>query len=238
MANAASPLRTEDRKLQRQAMYKVSTPPWKETYRKKCFERLRLSRAKLLDRFRQMKDEPEGETDVELIKDIMNKEWLSLWDDEAELEREANIPLDISFIPEDENVERILEIFEEIEAELKEEEQKLLREHDLYEESYLNEEKELCSALESLTADEVVCPICKKNPLIENKGVIFCKCGLRINTEQDGFKLADVKAQLDSGIEIHNFTCDAEPEFSMMCVLGTTNLFMTCEACDFMHIII
>ncbi|XP_014777634.1 RPA-interacting protein A isoform X2 [Octopus bimaculoides] len=229
MANAASPLRTEDRKLQRQAMYKVSMPPWKETYRKKCFERLRLSRAKLLDRFRQMKDEPEGETDVELIKDIMNKEWLSLWDDEAELEREANIPLDISFIPEDENVERILEIFEEIEAELKEEEQKLLREHDLYEESYLNEEKELCSALELLTADEVVCPICKKNPLIENKGVIFCKCGLRINTEQDGFKLADVKAQLDSGIEIHNFTCDAEPEFSMMCVLGTTNLFMTCE---------
>ncbi|GAB1607997.1 RPA-interacting protein A-like [Argonauta hians] len=242
MADASSPLRAESRQLQRQAMYKSSTPPWKEAYRKKCFDRLRKSRSKLVERFRQIKeDSEEAEVEmpgVELIKDIMSKEWISLWDDEAELAREADIPLDISFIPEDENVERILEVFEEIEAELKEEEQKLLKEHDMYEASFLSEENELCLALESLTADDVICPLCQKNPLHENKGVIFCKCGLRINTEQDGFKLADVKAQLDSGVEIHSLACDTVPVFSMMCVLGTTNLFMTCEACDFMHIVI
>lgn len=226
---------------QRQAMYKVSTPPWKETYRKKCFERLRKSREKLLSKFRHI-DSTEQETDFghDLIKDIMSREWRTLWDEETEMTKVADLPLDISFIPpeENENIDRLLKIFEDIEEELKLEELKILEEFESYEEGLLLEEKSLCEAFEALSADEVICPICKLNPLHENKSIIFCKCGVRINTEQDGLTLSNVKQMLKDGLELHNYACQTEPEFSTLSVLGTTNLFMTCKDCDMMHVII
>ena len=29
----------------------------------------------------------------------------------------------------------------------------------------------------------VLCPVCKRNKLLENKGVIFCSCGVRIDAK-------------------------------------------------------
>lgn len=226
---------------QRQAMYKVSTPPWKETYRKKCFERLRKNREKLLSKLRHI-ESSEKEIDLgnDFIKDIMSREWRSLWDDETEMTKIADLPLNISFIPpeENENIDRLIKIFEDLEEELKLEELRMLEEFENYEEELLLEEKSLCEAFEALSANEVICPICKISPLHENKGVIFCKCGIRINTEQDALSLTNVKQMLEDGLELHNYTCHSEPEFSTLCVLGTTNLFMTCKDCDMMHVII
>jgi hypothetical protein len=50
-----------------------------------------------------------------------------------------------------------------------------------YQEAQNFEEQQLESVVNSMYSVEVVCPLCKQNKLLENKGVIFCACGLRLD---------------------------------------------------------
>ena len=143
------------------------------------------------------------------------------------LRKEENIEVD--FIDQmTGEIDFTLALIEEIQAEMKAEEAKMLAEIDNYETSLALEEEALCNAIEMLhTKQQVTCPICLKNTLLENKGVIFCKCGVRINTEQDGVTLDFVQHQLEEGQRQHE--CDANPQFSIQDKYGITNLLMTCQ---------
>ncbi|XP_045174147.2 RPA-interacting protein A-like [Mercenaria mercenaria] len=136
------------------------------------------------------------------------------------------------------NIDQILDMFEDIQTELRQEELRMLEEYSNYEQSLLLEEKSLCSAIDKLSTIEVICPMCKKNTLLTNKSVIFCRCGLRINTEQDCLTLTNVKQMLDTGLEQHGEKCDCEPVYTVMSETGTSNLLMTCPDCDWMSVVI
>lgn len=124
------------------------------------------------------------------------------------------------FSAADFDIESVLNLFEDIQEELRHEELKMLAEFEKYEASVREEEDVLCSAIASLSAEEVICPVCQKNSLLQNKSVIFCKCGVRVDTEQDCLTLRNVKQLLDDGVKLHGKTCDTPPTFSVVSELG------------------
>ncbi|KAK3736346.1 hypothetical protein QZH41_020804, partial [Actinostola sp. cb2023] len=171
------------------SQYKCTTPPWKETYKKRCKERLRIGRQKFLDRFRHMESSTSDSASPlgSEVEKVMDEEWsriavennhLPAWKPNKESCRPfAGVKLDVT---EEAELTEILDIMDEIQKELIEEEQIILMQ---YNENLRFEEESLCAAIDKLSTNDVICPVCKRNPLHQNKQVIFCQCGMRIDTE-------------------------------------------------------
>ncbi|KAL9980106.1 hypothetical protein ACROYT_G008649 [Oculina patagonica] len=220
------------------SQYKCSTPPWKEQYRKRCLDRLKNRRQKFVDKCRQ-----DCKTDdSSVVKDVMNEEWIRLSEENTELPpwrptRESCTPF--AGIEVDNSLDEVLSLMDEIQKELMDEERKILARYD---ENLMFEEASLCAAIESLKTDEsVLCPICKRNTLHQNKQVIFCACGMRIDTEYDAVNLIYVRNQIEEALAGHREGhCMAEPEFCVSFVkeLGVSNLVSLCKACEFMYIVL
>lgn len=217
------------------ALYKAKTPPWKETYRKRCLDRLKESRGKLQEKFRNISTAL-NEKD-EFITDLMREELQTMQKNLCSGEEKLDVEMD-DFSAADFDIESVLNLFEDIQEELRQEELKMLAEFEQYEASLRQEEDALCSAIESLSAEDVICPVCQKNSMLQNKSVIFCKCGVRVDTEQDCLTLVNVKKLLDEGVKLHENTCTTPPTFSVVSDLGPQNLLMSCKSCDWMSIII
>ncbi|CAJ0930758.1 unnamed protein product [Ranitomeya imitator] len=65
--------------MKHRALYKGTTPPWKETYRKRCVERLKSNRSRLLDRLRQAGDRVgAGVGGSFLVQEVMEEEWQAM----------------------------------------------------------------------------------------------------------------------------------------------------------------
>ncbi|XP_071180487.1 RPA-interacting protein B-like [Mytilus edulis] len=225
---------SEKTKKNHRDMYKAKTPPWKETYRKRCLDRLRQSRSKFQDRFRGINSkEMEKDANDNFIHELMREELKIIQRsfqgsptfDDIEMETDK---LDF-------DVDEYVTYFDDIQQELIQEEKRMI---DEYENSLQQEEKSLCTAIERLCTDEVICPVCQKSQLLQNKGIIFCRCGLRIDTEQDCITLANVKSSLEEGINQHGTTCEGEAVFSSVQDYGSNNLLMSCKTCDWMYIVI
>lgn len=202
----------------RQVLYKNCTPPWKETYRKRCRDRLKASRDKFIERLRHSTAD---QHDTSLVEDLMQEEW-KVFCSEADKQLNKN-----------ESIDDYIAIFEEIRAELIREEQQILAE---YEAGLHHEEASLQSTIQNQY--EVICPVCQRNPLILNKGVIFCYCGIRIETEQDCVSLSYVKQNLMEGLKLHSESCSSQPQFGIVNHEAIQNLLMTCDNCDFIFIIV
>ncbi|GBN37935.1 hypothetical protein AVEN_109755-1 [Araneus ventricosus] len=54
-------------------LYKAKTPPWKETFRMKCFQHFKNSRGRLVDKFRRLEQCSDETFDV-----LMNEDWKTL----------------------------------------------------------------------------------------------------------------------------------------------------------------
>lgn len=196
-----------------------------------------------MERFRQTSSET---NDSSFVDEVMDEEWLRLSEENDDLSpwrptRRSCTPfkgieLDSS---EDTSVEEVLSIMEEIQKELMDEERNILSQ---YEENLKFEEASLCAAIESLrTEDYVICPVCKRNPLHQNKQVVFCACGIRIDTEHDALNLTYLRNQIDEALTIHRDQgCAMEPEFcvSVFQEVGVSNLVALCKACDYFFIVL
>ncbi|KAK7088148.1 RPA-interacting protein B-like [Littorina saxatilis] len=222
---------TPDRRTQ----YKTGGHDWKETYRKRCLQRLRESRNELYAKRRgiggaSQPSDSEGERESDkFIKMLMSTELKAL-------KQEEDVDCEMDFFdPMTGEIDTTLALIEEIQEEMKAEEAKLVAEYEIFQVSLQKEEAALSSAIEMLNTHPI-CPVCAKNPLMENKGVIFCKCGVRIDTEQDGISLDFVGQQLEDAKELHE--CDGQPIFSVQDNYGIRNLLMICQKCDFMYIVI
>ncbi|XP_058287701.1 RPA-interacting protein isoform X6 [Hylobates moloch] len=64
----------------RRSLYKlVGSPPWKEAFRQRCLERMRNSRDRLLNRYRQAGSSGPGNAQSSfLVQEVMEEEWNAL----------------------------------------------------------------------------------------------------------------------------------------------------------------
>ncbi|MEQ2276533.1 hypothetical protein XENORESO_008540 [Xenotaenia resolanae] len=140
------------------SLYKGTTPPWKETFRKRCVDRLKNSRSKLLDRYRQMgEDQPRRSSGASIIvQEVMEEEWSvlqsedqsmpSLWGPDGMAEM-------FSVMKECDE----LAVLEEIHQELMSQEMSIIEE---YERNLQFEQQYISSVVEGMDEMHIICPIC------------------------------------------------------------------------------
>ncbi|XP_048222213.1 RPA-interacting protein isoform X4 [Perognathus longimembris pacificus] len=150
------------------SLYKqVGSPPWKETFRLGCLERMRNSRDRLLNKYRQASGSmPQRASDKLLVQEIMEEEWSSLQSVEnyPEALTQSGLPVHLALL-------------EEIQQELIDEEQSILLE---YEKSLQFDEKCLSTMLAEWETNPLICPVCTKYNVSIVNGVVMCQCGLNI----------------------------------------------------------
>ncbi|XP_014408164.1 RPA-interacting protein isoform X3 [Camelus dromedarius] len=148
------------------SLYKpVGSPPWKETFRQGCLERMRNSRDRLLNKYRQAGGSmPAGAQKTLLVQEVMEEEWNALQSVESWPEALAQLeePMDLA-------------VLEEIQQELIDQEQSIISE---YEKSLQFDEECLSIMLAEWEANPLICPVCTKYNLRVTSGVVMCQCGL------------------------------------------------------------
>ncbi|XP_047924081.2 RPA-interacting protein isoform X2 [Anser cygnoides] len=206
------------------ALYKalgLAVPPWKETYRRRCAERLRSGRAKLLERYRRAGAGAGhgGGTGpgALLVPEVMELEWRSL---------QAAQRGDAAQMLEDPHE---LAVLDEIQQELILQEQLVIEE---YEQSLQFDEECLNAMLDGLDAsNKIICPVCRKNTLTVSCHSVFCQCGLYILTR--GMTEQKLRALLENTLTEHSYRCFHNPEFTVTGGMEEeTSLLMTCPVCD------
>uniref|UniRef100_A0A5F5PJZ4 RPA interacting protein n=1 Tax=Equus caballus TaxID=9796 RepID=A0A5F5PJZ4_HORSE len=159
----AEPLGSRHRSL-----YKlVGSPPWKEAFRQGCLERMRNSRDRLLNKYRQTGGNmPERAQNTLLVQEVMEEEWNALQSMKSCPEALAQLEelMDLA-------------VLEEIQQELIDQEQSIIRE---YEKSLQFDEKCLSVMLAEWEANSLICPVCTKYNLRITSGVVLCQCGLYV----------------------------------------------------------
>ncbi|XP_058287700.1 RPA-interacting protein isoform X5 [Hylobates moloch] len=134
----------------RRSLYKlVGSPPWKEAFRQRCLERMRNSRDRLLNRYRQAGSSGPGNAQSSfLVQEVMEEEWNALHSVE-------NCPEDLA------QLEELIDmaVLEEIQQELINQEQSIISE---YEKSLQFDEKCLSIMLAEWEANPLICPVCTK----------------------------------------------------------------------------
>ncbi|OXB78865.1 UNVERIFIED_CONTAM: hypothetical protein H355_011270 [Colinus virginianus] len=194
------------------ALYKgAAAPPWKDAYRRRCLERLRSSRERLLRRYRRAGPGP----GALLVPEVMEREWRSL---QAEREPQQ--------MPEDPDE---LAVLDEIQQELILQEQLVIAE---YEQSLQFDEECLNAILDGLDAsNRIICPVCRKNHLTVRRHSVFCQCGLDIPAQ--GMTEEKLRLLLENTITEHSHRCLHNPEFTVTSGMEEdANLLMTCLVCD------
>ncbi|XP_024895962.1 RPA-interacting protein isoform X3 [Pteropus alecto] len=133
-----------------QSLYKpVGSPSWKEAFRQGCLERMRNSRDRLLNKYRQAGGNMPGRTqNTLLVQEVMEEEWNALqsMDGCPEVLAQLEQPMDLA-------------VLEEIQQELIDQEQSIISE---YEKSLQFDEKCLSVILAEWEANSLICPVCTK----------------------------------------------------------------------------
>ncbi|XP_053940943.1 RPA-interacting protein isoform X4 [Cuculus canorus] len=194
-----------------------ATPPWKEAYRHRCMERLRSSRAQLLERYRRGAEDGTARGAL-LVPEVMEQEWQAL--------QAGGAAEGLAQMPEDPDE---LAVLEEIQQELILKEQSVIEE---YERSLQFDEECLNAMLDGLDAsDKVICPVCRKNNLTVRNHLVFCQCGLYITTQ--GMTEGKLRALLENTVTEHSHRCFHNPEFTVTSGMEEeTSLLMSCPVCD------
>ncbi|NXT19778.1 RIPA protein, partial [Syrrhaptes paradoxus] len=197
-----------------------AAPPWKEAYRRRCMERLRSSRAKLLERYRWAGERVCGPgLGALLVREVMEQEWQTL---QGAQEPALGGAEALAQMPEDPDE---LAVLEEIQQELILQEQLVIEE---YERSLQFDEECLNAMLDGLDAsDKVVCPVCRKNNLTVRNHLVFCQCGLHISTQ--GMTEEKLRSLLENTLTEHSYRCFHNPEFAVTSGMEEeASLLMSC----------
>ncbi|XP_072517846.1 RPA-interacting protein [Salminus brasiliensis] len=218
------------------SLYKGTTPPWKETYRKRCMERLKNSRSRLLEKYRQMADCTGTSESSLLVQEVMEMEWNTL--------KSANQSLPslwkkdcVKDMYSDLQEYDELAILEEIQQELMSQERSIIEEYhksQQYEEQYLNL---VVDGMEEV--GRLICPVCHVNNLTVNSHFTSCPCGLYINTVGRNITPEVLQHLLETRVTEHMEDCLQNPTFSVASNMdGSANLMISCKVCDYLSIVL
>uniref|UniRef100_A0A8C6U1Q8 RPA interacting protein n=1 Tax=Neogobius melanostomus TaxID=47308 RepID=A0A8C6U1Q8_9GOBI len=227
-----------DALFRHRSLFKATTPPWKETYRKRCVDRLKNSRSKLLERYRQMGDSPQCKASAGsiIVQEVMEEEW-------SALQAENHHPLPLLWGSDgmagmlmkeyDE-----LAVLEEIQQELLSHEMSIIEE---FEKNVQFEQQYISSVVDGMDEDmeHLICPVCHVNNLTINNLFISCPCGVYINTKSRNVTSDVLKHLLESRVSEHMEECIHNPIFSMAPNADSPpNLMMSCQTCDYLSVIL
>lgn len=211
----------------RRSMYKLGgSPPWKETFRQGCLERMRNSRDRLLNKYRQAGGNLPGRVQSTLLaQELMEEEWNACHSMEScpEALAQWEEPMDLAEL-------------EEIQQELIDQEQSIISE---YEKSLQFDEQCLSIILAEWEANSLICPVCTKYNLRITSGVVMCQCGLYVPSHSPELTDQKLRAWLEDSVNEHSAHCPHTPQFSVTEGTGrNSSLLMSCLACDARAVII
>eukprot|EP01134_Creolimax_fragrantissima_P004666 CFRG4666T1 len=196
----------------------------KNEMRKRYKERLRIARQTLLEHRRHGHDSYGSDQLMSRSDTIMDE--VSKLQNDIQAQHHSWIDVNASL-----DTDYLLSVMDEISEELRHEEMMLMAER----ESYANDQE--LQAVFCPPAD-VCCPVCRVHRLLQNKHVIFCPCGLRLNLQLDGSSLQGMSESLRLAVLSHEEACAAEPVFSVKSMFRSEYLMLNCVACKTQQIII
>ncbi|XP_028311098.1 RPA-interacting protein isoform X1 [Gouania willdenowi] len=223
--------------LQRhRSLYKGTTPPWKETYRKRCVDRLRNSRSRLLDRYRQTGESPQRSSESSsIVQEVMEEEWSVLRSEDRRLPSLWGPHGMAEMISETQEYDE-LAVLEEIQQELMNHEMSIIEE---YEKNQQFEQCYISAIVERMEESYIICPICRRNNLNINGFFISCTCGLYINTKKQNITPDVLQHLLESRVSEHMEECLHNPVFFIAPnTENSSNLMISCQVCDFLSIVL
>ncbi|XP_077602752.1 RPA-interacting protein [Crocuta crocuta] len=217
----------EARGHRRRSLYQAAgSPSWKEAFRQGCLERMRNSRDRLLNRYRQAGGSVPGSApSTLLVQEVMEEEWSALQSVEGCPEGLAQLeePVDLA-------------VLEEIQQELAEQERSIISE---YEKSLQFDERCLSIMLAEWEANPLICPVCTKSNLRVSSGVVTCPCGLYLSSQAPELTEQKLRACIEDSVSEHSAHCPHTPEFSATGGMGEKPaLLMSCQACDAWTVIV
>ncbi|KAM9391402.1 RPA-interacting protein isoform 1-T1 [Pholidichthys leucotaenia] len=213
------------------SLYKGTTPPWKETYRKRCVDRLKNSRSRLLERYRQLgqkRSDRSSATSI-MVQEVMEEEWSALQSEDHRLP-----PLWGPGGTAEEYDE--LAVLEEIQQELISQEMVIIEE---YESNLRFEQQYISTIVEGMEDRNVVCPVCHMGNLNIKSHVVSCHCGLYIDTKNQNITHDLLQQLLESRVSEHMEHCLHNPVFFVAPnAEGSSNLMITCKVCDYLSVVL
>ncbi|GCC18487.1 RPA-interacting protein isoform X2 [Chiloscyllium punctatum] len=216
-------------------LYKTRPAPWKEVYRKRCVERLKNSRAKLLDRYRHVNQNSNCSLNGSfLVQEVMDEEWRALKAQDGDFQslwKKGSLAEVLNTL---EDINELAE-FEEIQQELLSEEQAIIEE---YEASLRFDEACLNAMIDGFDVpDRLICPLCNRNYLNVNSNFITCLCGMCITARE--VTVQQFRALLEHSVTEHNTLCGHCPSFCLVNGMeAEPTLLMSCQACDYLSVIL
>ncbi|XP_037545327.1 RPA-interacting protein isoform X2 [Nematolebias whitei] len=212
-----------------QSLYKKSSPSWKETYRKRCMDRLRNSRSRLLERYRHMghgHGQRSSSGASSIVQEVMEEEWSALRCEEQSTQEM------FSWVKEHDE----LEVLDEIQQELRSQEMSILEE---YERNLQFEQQYISSVVDGMDDTHIICPVCHTNNLTINSYFISCLCGLYINTKKRNITPDVLQQLLESRVSEHMEDCLHNPVFSVNPNPdSSSNLLISCQVCDYLSVVL
>ncbi|KAK5914693.1 hypothetical protein CgunFtcFv8_009114 [Champsocephalus gunnari] len=196
------------------SLYKGTTPPWKETFRKRCVDRLKNSRSRLLDRYRQASCRRR------------DRRLPSLWGPDGRAET-------LALLQEYDE----LSVLEEIQQELRSQELAILEE---LERNVQMEQQYISCVVEGMQEQRlIICPLCHMNNLNVNSHCVSCCCGLYINTQNQNITPDLLQSLLEARVSEHMEDCLQNPVFSVAPPTdGSPSLMISCKVCDYLSIVL
>jgi hypothetical protein len=89
-----------------------------------------------------------------------------------------------------------------------------------------------------LSHSEVLCPVCRRRCLFTVSTAIGCRCGFRMNTA-NGLTIEHLHQSLAASYAAHRAGgCTAEPVYRLQDYFGVDAVWMSCEACEDLQVVL